>query len=234
MVKRTVILVAFQKPASLRYWWGSHLGLGFRLPRSPKTVSNSAKTQIEAKLNSKRNKKTWFRNYYVQMGQKTWEEKHSLQTCNNCAFIIIIIISRHSFLPYASFHIWSGNHTQTSLASNQRGTFFVQGDTPMTASDLLQHTDRSFNDPYERQDSKRKCTPVHERRARLFSENTEEVPGDGNACREVSLGRRKGVGCRGDFQEEPAVHVNKDKKMMIQYISIIRRKTNSQSNENED
>lgn len=90
------------------------------------------------------------------------------------------------------------------VAADERSTLLVERHLVATACDLEAKRNDGLADEDRGEDSERERAPVDERVVRLVGKRRPEVPGDGDAGGEVTLGRGEGVGRSCGLEEEEA------------------------------
>lgn len=93
-------------------------------------------------------------------------------------------------------------HDTCLVSANERSTLLIQRYLVSAARDLDAQRDDSLANPEQGENGKRQRGPVNERAAILVREHRPQVPSNGNARRQVSFGRREGVGGCGGLEEE--------------------------------
>lgn len=88
------------------------------------------------------------------------------------------------------------------MCANEGRTLLVKGDGRLTAVNLHAECDDLLAHQNGSEDREDERAPVHEHVAGLVDKDRPEVPGDGDAGWEVTLGGRHGVRGGGGLEEE--------------------------------
>jgi hypothetical protein len=88
------------------------------------------------------------------------------------------------------------------VSTDEGSALLIQGDSTSATTDLHASGDESFADPHKSEDGKSEGRPVDESAALLLGKHRPEIPSDGDAGGQITLGSREGVSSGSSLEEE--------------------------------